>query len=254
MVRPVAWWNAWRGDQRGRGMTTVSLDILAGDKGWRSVQSDRIQLNPSFEKMGGHWWEVLPSSRPAVEMMNYDLPEIDTRIAPMIRGGGTLNMNHWLPFPLTPALSLGERGNGRQSQSQPMIPAVGRFTVHGRMVASWRVIRWGQPPGGRWPKRQRAGALQDAARDKMNVPTYDGSRDRTRTRRSNLSSGRGLEVTHGLPPADVSVPETGTVRMRGESAGRQKNAAGGQLSFAFGGITIYKSNWHEFNCKHDQNN
>ena len=35
--------------------------------------------------------------------------------------------NHWLPFPLTPALSLGERGNRRQSQSQPMVPVDGRF-------------------------------------------------------------------------------------------------------------------------------
>ena len=34
-------------------------------------------------------------------------------------------------FPLTPALSLGERENNRPAQSHPMIPMVGRFTVQG---------------------------------------------------------------------------------------------------------------------------
>ena len=34
-------------------------------------------------------------------------------------------MNHWLPFPLTPALSLGERENRRPSQSQPVFPVAG---------------------------------------------------------------------------------------------------------------------------------
>ena len=36
------------------------------------------------------------------------------------------------PVPPHPALSLGERENRRQSQSQPVIPAVGGYTVRGR--------------------------------------------------------------------------------------------------------------------------
>ena len=58
-------------------------------------------------------------------------PEIFTYIAPMNRGGGTL-INMAGRVPLTPALSLGERGNRRQSQSCPIIPAVAGATVHGK--------------------------------------------------------------------------------------------------------------------------
>ena len=51
-------------------------------------------------------------------------------MAPMNQGGRTLIMNHWLLFPLTPALSRGERENHRQTSGKTTIPVIGWPTVH----------------------------------------------------------------------------------------------------------------------------
>jgi len=71
-----------------------------------------------------------PSPRPSPPGENS--PNFLTRIAPINRGEGTLLRHGWRLFPLTPALSLGERENYRPAQSHPMIPVVGRFTVPGQ--------------------------------------------------------------------------------------------------------------------------
>ena len=47
-------------------------------------------------------------------------------------GAGTLIRLGWHPFPLTPALSLREKGNHRLTSWNPTIPVVEWLTVHGQ--------------------------------------------------------------------------------------------------------------------------
>ena len=82
-----------------------------------------------------------------------------SRIAPMNRGEGMLFHMAGHLFPLTPALSLGERENYRPAQSHPMIPAVGRFMsrenlrqTHSRRLVPVVIRRSRRFPRGRAPR------------------------------------------------------------------------------------------------------
>jgi hypothetical protein len=79
----------------------------------------------------------------------------NARVEPLNRGGGEVFRQGWQRFPLSPALSPGE--TGRQSQSYPVIPAVGSFTVLGQaggLKWGWR-RDFGRP--GAWTKETGMG-------------------------------------------------------------------------------------------------
>jgi hypothetical protein len=122
---------------------------------------------------------VTPSGR--------ERPENISRIAPMNRGGRTMIRHGWHLFPLTPALSPGERENCRQSQSYSMIPAAGGATVHGE----------------RGNHRQTSGNCDDSchrmAHGSWAVACSDGNCSRTMNRRRSQSLRE--EDTSALTPA-----------------------------------------------------
>jgi hypothetical protein len=86
----------------------------------------------------------------------------------------------WHLFPLTPALSLGERENCRPAQSHPMIPAVGRFMgresrrqTHSRRLVPVVIRRSRRFPRGRAPPGA-GGAAESKL--KVKIPSAENRR------------------------------------------------------------------------------
>ena len=132
---------------------------------------------------------------------------------PLNRGGGGLIRHGWDLFPLTPssaeatagrpALSPRERENDRQSQSYPMLPLVGGFTVHGKgkgSAGSRPIGRSCEPDGG----RQHSSEPRHRGCYKHWVMTHGG---RTTLQGSTPCESGVAAATAGLPPHSKTLRE-----------------------------------------------
>ena len=136
----------------------------------------------------------------------------------------------WHRFPLTPALSLGERENSRQSQSQPMVPVDGRFM--GSCLFRWELLTDHESR----PERARLGHCNVRCRGKVGKfrSSHPAGRCCARGRAHSGAIARHVTtpVIHGSWAVACSDGNCSRIMNRGRSvpvSGTATSAAGGRL-------------------------